>query len=372
MKKCAIILCGGLGSRAGLGYNKIFYPLGQKNVLETIIDKFLDWDRIVVVINKEDKSMHNTQIVSLHNDCQFIIGGEARSHSVFNGLKAAKGCDIVAIHDGARPFVNKSLIERTLKSAIEFGSGIPAIKITDSIKKVIDKKIDSTIPKNDLVSAQTPQIFKFDEIFHAYNNLPPDQLNYEDDSQVYKLAKFTPHIVEGDVINKKLTNPSDFLPINAKKIGAGFDVHQLVSNRDLILGGVKLKHNKGLLGHSDADVLTHAIMDALLSSAGLKDIGHQFPDNDSNFKNVNSIELLKKVMILLEEKNINIQFVSAVIIAQEPKIAPFIDAIINNLSRVFKLDKQYINISATTTEFMGIIGQGTAIAASAVCLCDSI
>jgi len=369
MKKCAIILCGGSGVRAELGYNKVFYPLGQKNVLETATDKYLNWDRIVIVMNEHDMAMHSIKHIN-HNDCVFAAGGTTRSKSVYNGLQKAKGCDIVAIHDGARPFVSKDLIDKATDSAMKFGSGIPALKIIDSIKKVSDGKITAAIPRDNLYAVQTPQVFRYDEITASYELIKNSALNYEDDSQVYGLAGYSPTIIDGDPSNKKLTTPADFLPVHAAKIGTGFDVHQLIKNRPLILGGINIPHTKGLLGHSDADVLTHAIMDALLSSASLKDIGQQFPDTDPSYKNANSIELLKKVIALLNEKNIKPTFVSAVIIAQQPKIAPYLDAIRENLSIVMGIEKRCLNISATTTEFMGIVGEGKAIAASAVCLCD--
>jgi len=400
MKKCAIILCGGSSTRSNLGYNKVFYPLGQKNVLETVADKFLDWDRIVIVVNEHDKEIYDnhamasnlrrhpnapvTAIVS-HNDLQLTNGGTTRSQSVYNGLLKAKGCDIVAIHDGARPFVNKELIDKAVQSAIEFGSGIPALKVVDSIKTAEaytpDRpnclKIISTVARNNLYSVQTPQVFRYAEIWDAYNKAEilrfakDDKNGFEDDSEIYRLAGYKPIITPGDPSNKKLTSPSDFFPAHSlSKIGTGFDVHQLIKNRPLILGGIVIPYEKGLLGHSDADVLTHAIMDALLSSAGLKDIGHQFPDSDNKYKNANSCSLLKKVAALLKEKKISIKSISAVIIAQAPRLASYLDAIRDNLCSTTELKKDCLSISATTTEFMGIVGNGGAIAASAVCLCE--
>lgn len=360
-------MCGGSGTRSGLNYNKVFYPLGQKNVFETVVDRFLSWDKIVVVINKHN--MHDL-VLPIHNDCVVIEGGDTRAQSAYNGLRAAKGCDLVAIHDGARPFISDRLIDKLVQHATKFNSAVPALKVTDSIKTAHDNKVVSTVKKDNLFSVQTPQIFKHDQILAAYEMLMDKGIELEDDSDVYLRAGFSPHIIEGEATNKKLTHPSDFLPVHATKIGTGFDVHQLADDRPLILGGVTIPYHKGLDGHSDADVLTHAIMDALLSSAGHKDIGHLFPDNDNSFKDANSIELLKKVMILLKEQRITIKHVSATIIAQAPKLAPYLDEIKAKLASVLKLKHSSIGILATTTEFMGIVGEGAAIAASAVCLCD--
>jgi len=372
MVKHAIILCAGSATRAGLGFNKILFPLGQKNVLETVLDKFEDFDGIVVVAALSDINDVAALCASnpLHKKIMVTQGGDTRTQSVKNGLIAAKGCDIVAIHDAARPFVSRKLISAAVASAASTGSGIPAVKVVDSIKEVFsaaatNPAMTKTLNRDNLAAVQTPQVFNYQKIKAAYDSASGI---HEDDSEIYRQAGHSPTIISGEYTNKKLTTPADFFPSHSL-IGTGFDVHRLIADRKLILGGIDIPHTKGLLGHSDADVIVHAIMDALLSAAGQKDIGGMFPDTDPKYKGADSIKLLQKVGALLHAASIQIDFISAVIIAQEPKLAPYMDAIRNNLSAALLIDKQKINISATTTEFMGIVGDGKAIAASATCLC---
>ena len=380
MTKYAIILCAGSASRAGLGFNKILYPLGRKNVLETVLDKFEDFDKIIVTASEKDIPEIKTLCKGLSFADKVIViqGGDTRTQSVKNGLAAAAGCTVAAIHDAARPFVSRALIKAVVASAIETGSGVPAVKVIDSIKEVASEYcscalssaslpfVSKTLNRDNLAAAQTPQAFNYQKIKAAYDTVTGA---HEDDSEVYRLAGHSPVIVPGEYTNKKLTTPADFFPTHST-VGTGFDVHELTENRKLIIGGIEVPHTKGLLGHSDADVLTHAVMDALLSAAGQRDIGGLFPDSDSKYKNADSIELLKHVVSLLKSSSIKIDFISAVIIAQEPKMAPHMDAIRLSLSTALQISKEKINISATTTEFMGIVGNGKAIAASATCLCS--
>lgn len=369
--KHAVILCAGSAARAGLGFNKVFYPLGQKNVLETVLEKFAGFDRVVIVAAAQDIPQIK-EILRTKTDINCIVteGGKTRSDSVRNGLKAAEGCGVAVIHDAARPFVSADLIERTVDSAVKYGSGIAAVRVVDSIKETqtasTEIKIAKTLDRSALFAAQTPQSFRYTEIVDAYTRIDG---SFEDDSEVYRLAGYTPMIVEGEYGNKKLTSPADFLPLNGGLIGTGFDVHRLVEGRKLIVGGVHIPFDKGLLGHSDADVLLHALMDALLSAAGLCDIGVLFPDTDDKYKGADSIVLLKDVAARLKDKKIETQYVSAVIIAQKPKMAPHILDMRQNIARALGINVEGINISATTTEFMGIVGGGEAIAASVVCIC---
>ncbi len=214
---------------------------------------------------------------------------------------------------------------------------------------------------------QTPQCFRYEEITSAYKKVSGV---YSDDSEVYRLAGYQPKITAGCYTNKKLTNPSDFIdysPLNA--IGSGFDVHKLVSGRKLILGGVQIPYSMGLLGHSDADVLLHALIDAVLSAAAMPDIGCIFPDTDPQYKDIDSLVLLDKATEFLKKSGKSIVYISCVIIAQQPKLNSFIPKIRQRIANRLNLDIDKVNISATTTEFMGIVGSGKAIAASTAVLC---
>lgn len=276
----AVILCAGKGERTGLTYNKVLHMLGRKTVLETALDVFSGINSItdITVVASDADFSRIEEIVADYPRTTVVKGGDTRAQSVYNGLKA-RPCDIVVIHDGARPFVTEDLILRSIKSAVEHGSGIVAVRSVDTVKRVNSDGEVQSLPRAELYNMQTPQTFRYSEILSAYER---GAANCTDDAEVYAAAGYSPRLIEGNYDNIKITVASDLyrsLPRSCR-IGAGFDVHRLVKNRPLILGGVNIEYDLGLDGHSDADVLTHAIMDALLSAAGLPDIGVLFPDTD--------------------------------------------------------------------------------------------
>ncbi|MBE5733120.1 MAG: 2-C-methyl-D-erythritol 2,4-cyclodiphosphate synthase [Clostridiales bacterium] len=350
----AIILCAGSGTRAKLGYNKMFFTLDSgKTVLDTALSAFKDFENIILVINKEDEE----RFASLN--LPLVYGGSSRSESVINALGKVS-TPYVLIHDGARPFVTSEIIEDSVKNAKLYGSGVCAVTETNSLK-VRENGNTYAVNRDNYYIIQTPQTFDTQKLKHAYS------LNTfaTDDSEIFEKAGYKVTLSMGDYANKKLTSPSDFAP-SSFKIGHGFDVHQLVENRKLILGGIEIPHDKGLLGHSDADALIHAIMDALLSASCKRDIGCLFPDSDNSFKDIDSKVLLKKVM--QEIKPYTPVNISAVIMAQKPKMAPHIDKMRATLASIMELNIEDINISATTTEKLGIVGEEKGIACSAVAL----
>ncbi len=364
----AVIVCAGKGERTGLAYNKILYHLGQKTVLETVLDKFAESavQQIIVVAAADDLSTV-TDLIRDYPNVDICTGGPTRSASVLNGLRKVGNCDIVVIHDGARPFISPALINASIESTKQYGSGVVAVPTVDTIKEVSDNNVVRSLTRSGLYNIQTPQTFKYSDILNAYENV---QGVFTDDAEVYERAGFIPHIVIGSYDNIKITTSSDLnkaVP-ESVRIGVGFDVHKLVSKRPLILGGLRIPYKKGLKGHSDADVLTHAIMDAMLSAADFPDIGVLFPDTDPAFLNISSMVLLDDVVGLLRGKNFKVNNISAVIIAQKPKMAPVISEIAKNLALHIGIEPNRINISATTTEELGIVGKGKAIAASASCL----
>ncbi|MCH5155746.1 MAG: 2-C-methyl-D-erythritol 2,4-cyclodiphosphate synthase [Clostridiales bacterium] len=360
----AVIVCAGKGERSQLPYNKILHQIGRKTVLEMSLDTFAmtKVNHVTVVTSAEDLPAVN-DIISTYDGVSVVTGGDTRFKSVLAGLKAYP-CDIVLIHDGARPYVSKEVIERTIDSAVNTGSGIAAVPSVDTVKYVENGKTRS-LPRAKLFNAQTPQAFRYDQIVDAYSRA---QGTFTDDAEVYESAGYSPTIVEGSYDNIKLTTPSDFVASRGGRIGVGYDLHRLCENRKLILGGVNVDYPLGLLGHSDADVLTHAIMDALLSAADLPDIGVLFPDTDDKYLNISSITLLKQVLDKVVAGGYKIGNISAVVIAQQPKLAPIIPNIRSNLAAALGITLKQINISATTTERLGIIGEGNAIAATASCI----
>ncbi len=362
----AVIVCAGKGERCGLSYNKILHRIGQKTVVEQVIDVFdmPEIDRITVVASAHDINSI-AELLTDHSKVGFTEGGSTRTESVYKGLIATP-CDIVVIHDGARPYVTRDIILRSVKSAKTFGSGIAAVHSVDTVKRIgTDGKVYA-LPRSELYNIQTPQAFGYGEIVEAYEKATG---TFTDDSEVYQNAGYSPVLTEGSYGNIKITTPGDLLGVpETCKIGIGFDVHRLVPGRSLILGGIKIEHNKGLLGHSDADVLTHAVMDAMLSAAGCPDIGVLFPDSDDRYLGITSVKLLEQVDEKIKDLGFGIINISAVIAAQEPKLAPHISAIRGNIASVLGIDISRINVSATTTEQLGTIGNGKGMAATASCI----
>lgn len=365
---CALILCAGSGTRTELAYNKILHTIGKKTVLEYALDAFVAANvvRIVVCARPCDRDAV-AEIAAAYEGVTVTDGGDTRTQSVRNGLAAIGDCGIVAIHDGARPFVTDELIRATVRSAREKGSGIAAVPATDTVKEVCGDTIERTLPREKLWCMQTPQTFRYREICDAYARVPGD---FTDDAEVYARAGYTPHIVRGDYANKKITTATDLWQCAPAQtaIGTGFDVHPLVAGRPLILGGVTVPHEKGLYGHSDADVLTHAVMDALLSAAGLPDIGVLFPDTDSATLGISSLVLLQRVRKKIADGGYTVGNISAVVMAQKPKLMPHIPDMRRTLAQTLGIAVEQVNVSATTTERLGIVGEEKGIAASAVCL----
>ena len=360
----AILLCGGKGERSGSKINKVLCYFGAKTALEYCLDTFSPLcDNIVVVSAERDEAQ--IREISASYGARVVLGGETRTQSVRNGLNTIEQSEIVIIHDAARPFVDEKTVVACISSAKEYGSGIAAIKAVDALKTVDGQTITSEICRDNVYCMQTPQAFKFDKIKKAYQSVSGQ---FTDDSAVYMAAGGQPRIVLGSASNKKITTPQDLISTPpCQRIGTGMDFHVFAPNRKLIIGGVEIPYSLGLIGNSDADVLTHAIMDALLSAIGQSDIGVLFPCTDE-YKDANSIELLKYIVELVKKSNRKIISVSATIMAQAPKMKDYIPLMRKVLSNVMQISLHCVNISATTTEGLGAIGEGKGIAAGATCL----
>lgn len=365
MKVSLILTCAGKGERACFDKNKLLVKINGLTTVERSLSPFVKSgliDEYIVTSSKCDFD----EISSLLPDyVKVVLGGDTRTQSVKNALNEVSG-DIVLIHDGARPNLNQRIIKDCINTANKFGSAITAVQSRDTIAKGNFNEIDSYLGKDGLYVIQTPQAFKTEEIKKAYTL--SGNKSFNDDGEVYKAFIKDPEIVNGDYSNLKLTYKEDFdllKTVQGVKVGTGFDCHKLVENRKLILGGIEIPHDKGLLGHSDADVLTHAIMDALLSGAGLRDIGYYFPDTDEKYRGADSIELLREVLKLIKEKGYNVNNVSAVIMAQKPKLLKHIPAICQNLSSVLNVSIDNVGIGATTLEGLGFVGREEGICVSA-------
>lgn len=367
MKTSLIIACAGKGARAGFKQNKLLQKIGGELVIERTLNAFIDSqliDQYVLAVSSEDF----LQMQALFGDrCLIVKGGLTRTQSVVNALNFVDG-DIVLIHDGARPFVSKKIIKDCIDNAVEFGGAIPVVPTRNTAVKIEGDCVLSYLGKNDVFAVHTPQGFKTDLIKKAYR-LAGDK-TFNDDGEVYMQYIGALKTFESDGKNVKLTFPEDFSLVkeNDVRFGTGFDCHKLVENRRLVLGGIEVPFNKGLLGHSDADVLTHAIMDAILSSLAMRDIGYHFSDKDPAYKDADSMVLLDKVIKMIAVKGYKVKSISATIMAEKPKLLDYIPSITQNLATALNVDINDVGIGATTLEGLGFIGreEGIAVHATAV------
>lgn len=360
-----ILAAGGSGERAKQKQNKILTDIGGTVCIKKTFDAFYSTGLIkeyIVAAKNEDAEEIKAILPPF---VKIVNGGKTRTDSVKNALVETTGI-IVLIHDAARPFVDEMIIKDCIESAKTNGSGIAAIPSRDTVVKN-DGDIPEYLGKSGLYLIQTPQAFRTEEIKIAYKKAGDKSFN--DDGEVYLNCFNKLNLVAGDKNNIKLTYPEDFTRTEKEtRFGTGFDCHKLVENRKLILGGIEIPHDKGLLGHSDADVLTHAIMDAILSACSMRDIGFWFPDSDEKYKGANSMKLLSEVLRIVGEKGFTVESVSAVIMAEKPKLLKHIPAICENLAAALNVAPDKVGISATTLEGLGFVGreEGICVHANAV------
>lgn len=365
---CAIICAAGKGFRAGFEKNKLLVPLGEERVLEKTLCAF-DFpliDEIVIATNAEDFAEISALTVAFPRT-KVVLGGATRTLSVYNALQATQA-DIVLIHDGARPFVTREMIEGCIQSVKAFGSGVCAIDCTDTIAVCDGEYIQSVPERKNLRQIQTPQGFYRENILFAYERALENGDVCTDDSSVFAIYCGKPRLCAGARENIKLTYAQDFQN-GVARCGFGVDTHAFGKAQEyIVLGGVKIPSDSGLIAHSDGDVLVHALMDALLSAAGLRDIGFYFPDTSDQWKGANSMQMLSRVMEMLSEKGYGVQNVSIAVQAEKPRLAKYIDEMKNVLSSVLRIDPTAIGITAGTNEGLGYIGEGKGITVNAYVL----
>lgn len=371
MKRWCILVAAGKGERAGLGFNKCFAKSGGITVLERALSPFAVcglFDGFTVVVSDEDVELINGLRI---RDCTIARGGNTRTQSVYSGLKTVpEDTDIVAIHDAARPFVTVEAIKQTVLDAEKYGSGVLCVPVTDTIKQLKSDGSVETPDRASLYAAQTPQVFSFRGILMAHALALTDHFEATDDAALYEkyISRVRLTLHPDAVRNIKLTSRSDFDSFRTMRIGHGFDAHRLTENRRLILCGVDIPYEKGLDGHSDADVALHALMDAMLGAAALGDIGKLFPDSDERFKGISSLILLRKVNELLTANGFSVSNADITIIAQRPKLAPYSEKMRTYIADAISCDISAISVKATTTEKMGFEGRGEGISAHAAVL----
>lgn len=383
----AIILGGGLGTRMQAGRNKVTLSLnGEMMLLRSIRKLRPHVDGMVVVTRPEERETIRAAMegANLLDNVIFADAGNTRQDSVRSGLNALpEACSYVMIHDGARCLIDKHTIARVKESVIACGTGIAAVRVTDTIKQVDAQERALATPDRTMLRAvQTPQGFAKQLILDAHAYAGQHGYLGTDDASLVEYMGHTVQLVEGSRRNIKLTTPEDMMiaeaflnhkaPLPQLRIGQGYDVHRLVEERKLILCGVEIPHTHGLLGHSDADVAVHALMDAMLGAMALGDIGRHFPDTDERYRGISSMKLLEHVVQLLGEHHARVANCDVTIVAQKPKLLPHIQQMRENLASALSLPLDRVNVKATTTERLGFEGQLEGISAQAVCMVQTL
>ena len=375
-----IVLAAGAGRRMGYSDNKVCMPLGQYTVLQWNIQHMKQWDglqEVIVVVADQERSFIEEQVEAMQVPwtVKYAVGGAERQDSVASGLsQISDTADIVLVHDGARPLAMKDLACRVIEGAKEYGAVVPAIPVVDTIKRVDDEGVvKETLVRSELYAMQTPQGFQRSVLLEAHSYAKEHGYQGTDDVSLVEFQGRPVHIVEGDRKNIKLTVPEDvamakkYLGVEQMmRIGYGYDIHRFSEGRPCILGGVSIDSPIGPDGHSDADVLIHALMDAMLGAAGMRDIGYYFPPEDDAFKGISSRLLLEKVVQLLKDSNFGIYNADIMVIAEAPKLKPHIEEMKENLSADLGIPLSRISIKATTNEGLGALGRTEGIAAQAV------
>lgn len=380
-KTCAAVVVAAGSATRMQGIDKMLAPLaGVPVVLRSVRALAASdcIDSLVIVTRTECMETLRTLCAEVSKPVMVVAGGASRPESVLAGLAALpEGTELAAIHDGARPLVTQSVIAEAVEAAGRCGAAAPAVPVHDTIKQAENGLVRATPERKTLFAVQTPQVFDVKLLKTVLRAAMERGIALTDDCSAVEAAGKPVVLTQGCEENLKITTPVDLTLAEAilkrrktMRIGHGYDVHRLTEGRRLILGGVEIPFERGLDGHSDADVLVHALMDALLGAAGLRDIGVLFPDNDPAYKNISSMLLLDRVMQTLERAGYAVGNVDVTVLAQRPKLKDYIPVMRENLARAMKIPLDCVNIKATTEEGLGFTGSGEGIACHAVCLLE--
>lgn len=367
-KTGVIIAAAGAGRRMGGDIPKQFLKTGGVPVIVKTADVFAACpfiDDIIVVAAEGFLDITKNMLDENEISAEVIEGGDSRQGSVFNAVEYIKKnrpeWDIVLIHDAARPFVTRDIIEKCVEGVKRAGAAVAVVPVKDTIREK-----DRTLERSGLYAVQTPQGFERELIISAHEKAREDGYVGTDDISLVERIGGKVVMTDGSYSNIKITTPDDLPP--EIRSGTGYDVHRLTEGRDLVLGGVKIPYAKGLLGHSDADVLLHAVMDALLGAAALGDIGRHFPDSDEKYRGISSMKLLKETGKLISKEGYTVGNIDVTLIAQEPKVSAYIEKMRENIAACLGIDTALVNVKATTTEGLGYTGRGEGMAAQAACV----
>lgn len=376
----ALIVAAGQGARSGQTLPKQFARVAGRAMIahsHAALSAHPAIDRVVVVIGAGQQDLLTTAL----GEVEWVEGGATRQESVARGLEYFAGDHVarVLIHDAARPFVPELVVDRLLSALDRAAGAVPALPVADTLARELDANgigsvglLGQVVSRNKLYRIQTPQAFRFDAILAAHHAWPA-ATEATDDAQIARASGHDVILVEGDGMLEKLTYPSDFTEAETRmaaipeyRTASGYDVHRLAAGEDLWLGGVLIPHDKGLAGHSDADVALHAITDALLGTIAAGDIGTHFPPSDPQWRGADSAQFLRHAASLVEAEGGTITFIDLTLICEAPKIGPHRDAMRARIGDLLRLPTSRVSIKATTTERLGFTGRGEGIAAQAV------
>jgi 2-C-methyl-D-erythritol 4-phosphate cytidylyltransferase / 2-C-methyl-D-erythritol 2,4-cyclodiphosphate synthase len=394
----AIIAAGGRGRRFGGDRVKQLLSVGGRPILERSVAAFLshpDVSEVIVALPRaladDPPDYLRADAVASGKPLRIVAGGERRQDSVANAFRAAHAAsDVIVIHDAARPFASADLIARTIAAAAESGAAVAAVQSRDTVKRARagpaeagrdSRTVAETLPRDAIFLAQTPQAFRRDVLRDALARAH----DATDEAMLAEQAGHAVRIVEGEASNIKITTPEDMAMADAiagsrskttgaartGRAGTGYDLHRLVAGRPLIIGGVTIPSEVGALGHSDADVVCHAVTDAILGAVGLDDIGRHFPDSDPRWKGASSLDLLARAVALVREAGYEVGNVDVTVILERPKIKDYVDAMRAAVAAAIGIDPDRVSIKGKTNEGVDAVGRGEAIASHAIALVRS-
>lgn len=366
----AVIVAGGSGSR--MGRPKQMLPLGGKPVLVRTVEAFLqtpEIKEIVVVTPSENRAELQKRFPGI----VFADPGKTRLLSVKNGfLKTSAASQLVAVHDGARPLVEPAHISACLQAARQYGAAVLAVPVKDTVKVCEGSFVQNTLDRAVLWAAQTPQCYRRPVLAEALEKFGQEE-GATDESQLVEKLGIKVRVVPSSYKNNKITTPEDLIFAEALlensviyRTGFGFDLHRLEPGRKLFIGGAEIPHTKGFLGHSDGDLVLHALCDAVLGALCAGEIGILFPPTDESIKGISSVKIVKKVLEIVRSHHAQIEHIDATIITQEPKIKPHYETVRKSLAEVFEMPLENVSFKSKSHEHVGEIGRGEAAMCHAV------
>jgi 2-C-methyl-D-erythritol 4-phosphate cytidylyltransferase/2-C-methyl-D-erythritol 2,4-cyclodiphosphate synthase len=385
----AIIAAGGSGRRFGGPVPKQLLPVAGRSLLERSVALFVDHPQInevVVALPPDRASSPPAYLTSRGTPIRVVAGGARRQDSVANAFLAIDDrAELVVIHDAARPFASADLIARTIGAAAESGAAIAAVQSRDTVKQARrtgpqELCVAATLARETIYLAQTPQAFRRSVLAAAID--AATEIEATDEAALAERVGQAVRIVNGEWTNIKVTTAADLTGAEAfarreqrqaptrpaARVGTGYDLHRLVEGRPLVIGGIVVPHHHGALGHSDADVVCHAVTDAILGAASLGDIGRHFPDSDPRWKDASSLDLLGRAVALVTGAGFTVVNVDATVVLERPKIKDYIDAMRAAVAGVLGIEPAQVGIKGKTNEGVDAVGRGEAIAAHAVAL----